>query len=197
MTKDKSEYIDSLCKRYNIINYTINSDMTIDVGGNVDLSHNHLTKLPLLFNDVSGNFICGNNYLTSLIGSPINIGLGFDCRVNLLTSLEFCPNQVGNFFDCSGNKLISLEGCPGKVGGDFDFSYNVLTSLVYCPVDIGGYFYYKNNKLPFEFTSHIIDFTSQEQQLLLKYQHYFDVWTPDFNKAGMNDLVAEIKDGLR
>ena len=32
------EDIDEICRKYNIINYTINSDGTIDVDGNVDLS---------------------------------------------------------------------------------------------------------------------------------------------------------------
>jgi hypothetical protein len=26
---------------------------------------------------------------------------------------------------------------------------------------------------------------------------YYDVWTPEFNEDGMNDLIAEIKDGLK
>lgn len=46
--------IESICKKYNIKNYTINSDGTIDVYGNVILSRNYLTKLPLKFGRVSG-----------------------------------------------------------------------------------------------------------------------------------------------
>ena len=41
--------IDSICKKYNITNYTINSDGSIDVDGDVNLSNRGLTKLPLKF----------------------------------------------------------------------------------------------------------------------------------------------------
>ena len=41
--------IDSICKRYGIENYTINEDGSIDVDGNVSLSSQGLTELPLRF----------------------------------------------------------------------------------------------------------------------------------------------------
>jgi len=48
--------IDSICKQYNIKNYTINSDGSIDVDGNVSLSN--ITQLPLKFGKVTGSFNC-------------------------------------------------------------------------------------------------------------------------------------------
>ena len=83
--------IDSICQKYNIKNYIINEDGSIDVDGDVDLSNRELIELPLKFRNVSGYFNCSNNELTSLEGAPSSVG--------------------GNFY-CSGNKLTSLEGFP-------------------------------------------------------------------------------------
>ena len=116
---DKTKNIDSICRKYNIINYTINSDGSIDVNGNVNLGYNKLTKLPLKFNKVSGSFSCYQNQLTSLEGCPIEVGGIFDCHSNKLTSLEGCPKEVGENFSCYNNQLTTLEGGPIKVGGDF------------------------------------------------------------------------------
>jgi hypothetical protein len=41
------EDIDSICKKYGIKNYTINSDGTVDVDGDVNLLLKNLSKLPL------------------------------------------------------------------------------------------------------------------------------------------------------
>ena len=46
--------ISLICKRYRIKNYTVNSDGSIDVDGNVYLDNRKLTKLPLKFNKVNG-----------------------------------------------------------------------------------------------------------------------------------------------
>ena len=97
--------IDVIFKQYNIKNYTINPDGSIDVDGNVDLFNKYLTKLPIKFNKVTG---------------------WFDCSKNKLTSLEGCPNYVGTEFYCSYNELTSLEGCPKEVGGSFYCMLNPL-----------------------------------------------------------------------
>ena len=97
---DKTKNIDSICRKYNIINYTINSDGSIDVNGNVNLGYNKLTKLPLKFNKVSGSFSCYQNQLTSLEGCPIEVGGIFDCHSNKLTSLEDGPIEADEYFYC-------------------------------------------------------------------------------------------------
>ena len=110
--------ISLICEKYNIENYTINDDGSIDVDGNVYLSHENLTELPLVFNKVSGWFDCGKNRLTSLKGSPIWVGGSFACSNNRLTSLEFCPDYVGNWFSCESNQLTN-NYCDTEIGGDF------------------------------------------------------------------------------
>jgi hypothetical protein len=63
--------IDKICRKYNIINYTINSDNSVDVDGDVNLWGKKLKSIPLNLNIVNGYFECGYNYLTSLKGCPV------------------------------------------------------------------------------------------------------------------------------
>jgi hypothetical protein len=136
----------SICKKYNITNYTINSDGSIDVDGDVNLENMKLSKLPLKFRNVSGCFYCNRNQLTSLEGAPQSVG-DFYCGDNQLTSLEGAPQSVGDDFDCSYNKLTSLEGAPQSVGGGFSCGDNQLTSLEGAPQSVGDGFYCGYNQL--------------------------------------------------
>ena len=69
--------ISLICEKYNIKNYTINPDGSIDVNGSVDLSQYKLIELPLRFNKITGYFDCSNNNLTSLKGCPRWVGGNF------------------------------------------------------------------------------------------------------------------------
>jgi hypothetical protein len=111
--------IQDICKLYNIINYTVNDDGSIDVDGEVELSWFELTELPLNFNRVTGYFNCSNNKLTTLKGSPKWIDGSFNCYNNILTSLEGSPKYVTLGVDCSSNRLTSLRFGPEKIGQDF------------------------------------------------------------------------------
>ena len=122
---NEQEMID-ICKEYNIQNYTINPDGSIDVNGDVRLIYMGLDKLPLRFNRVSGNFICARNRLTSLEGSP---------------------KYVGGFFDCTNNQLDNLEGSPKEVGSDFYCQYNNIKSFEYFPSFIRNYFWCDRNPI--------------------------------------------------
>ena len=145
------EDIDQICKQYNITDYTINSDGSIDVNDSVDLNDLGLKKLPLKFNKVNGFFDCSHNNLTSLEGSPIEVNGCFDCGNNKLTTLEGSPKKVGGFFDCSENNLTTLEGCPKEVNGDFYCSDNNLTSFEFAPIIRGDLHCSDNNIKSFEY----------------------------------------------
>ena len=106
--KEIKEWLNS----YNIINYRINSDLTVDVDGPVNLYRRNLTSIPIQFGKVTGYF---------------------DCDYNNLQSLEGCPEKVGGSFYCSYNKLQSLKWCPTKIGGNFACHHNNLTTLEYKP----------------------------------------------------------------
>jgi len=153
------EEIDSICKKYNIVNYTINDDGTVDVDGDVNLRnvtvnvkgeygfYKGLTKLPLKFGSVTGYFDCSYNQLNTLEGGPKEIGGNFICSYNQLTTLEGGPIHVGGNFDCSDNKLTTLEGAPNYVGGSFNCYNNQLTTLEGGPSYVGGGFYCGYNQL--------------------------------------------------
>jgi hypothetical protein len=131
---------ESICREYNIENWNLNEDGSIDVDGDVYLNDKGLNKLLLKFRNVSGNFSCSFSNLTSLKGCPELVGGSFFCSYNKLTSLEGSPESVGGNFNCYYNKLTSLEGVPESVGGDFFCYRNNLTSLEGAPESIRGYF---------------------------------------------------------
>lgn len=168
MKFNKFNEIDSICKKYNLENYTINSDGSVDVDGDVDLrgigfwnyfygerklriprgekveSKWTLNKLPLKFRYVSGDFDCRFNNLSDLKGCPIKIEGSLYLYHNKLKSLEGCPDEVDRLL-ISDNELESLKGCPKRVRGDFNCSNNKLTSLEFSPNWVGGYFSIDDN----------------------------------------------------
>ena len=143
--------IEEWLREYNIKNYTIKNDFTIDVSGDVDLSVIDLKEFPeyIQFGVVRGNFNCSSNNLTSLRGCPREVRKSFDCRWNKLTSLEGAPMKVKWYFDCSYNELTSLKGAPEKVGVGFYCSSNRLTSLEGGPKEVSGTFFCSNNSIKF------------------------------------------------
>jgi hypothetical protein len=116
--------IDEICRKYDIRNYTINDDGTIDVDGYVDLYKLGLEELPLVFNKVTGNFIAQHNPLKNLKGSPRWVGGYFDTINTMLTSLEGSPEHIEDDFMCSFNDITDLTGSPKYVGGFFHCGYN-------------------------------------------------------------------------
>ena len=135
------------CERYEIKNYTINDDLSIDVDGSIGLYNKNLEHLPLKFNYVHGGFQCNRNKLKSLEGCPKTVGGDFVCYGNKLKSLEGCPQSVGGDFYCFTNDIETLKGSPQTVDGDFYCDNNELKSLKGCPQTVGGNFYCNNNKL--------------------------------------------------
>ena len=137
--------IKSICKKYGIKNYTINSDGSVDVDGHVNLSNYGFAKLPLKFGRVSGVFDCGLNKLTTLEGSPRKVGGTLDCSYNKLTTLEGAPEMVDRHFNCENNYLTTLEGAPREVGGVFSCKNNQLTTLEGAPERVGESFLCRSN----------------------------------------------------
>ncbi len=144
--RQSDEEIHKLCKEYNIRNYTVNLDGSIDVDGDVDLYyytglqtkgrpsiHSCLNKIPLKFNRVEGFFDCRFNKLTSLKGSPNYVVGNFYCGNNLLRTLKDGPKEVMGDYDCqySGTTsgIVSLEGFPDYLGGHFNCRGNMVHEL--------------------------------------------------------------------
>ncbi|MFE3847248.1 hypothetical protein ACFX5D_04620 [Flavobacterium sp. LB3P45] len=219
------EKIIKTCLQYKIENYSINSDGSIDVDGNVDLSSRNLTILPVRFRRVIGNFNIHNNLLTTLYGAPIAVGGNFNCFNNHLISLLGAPKWVGGDFYCYQNQLRSLGGSPEEVVGSYYISGNEnLENLKGCSVKIGGNFSFDDILLSTYFGDVEIEFDGnfflnetnynapntrklpdvllrnmRHIKLILKYQRYFYMWNDDlsFNRENFDILIEEIEDGLR
>jgi len=140
--------IHKICKKYHIINYTINNDGSIDVdendendenwgadenyendenwgtGVSVDLWNKKLTQLPLKFGRIKGDFFCSVNKLTSLEGCPKEVNGDFYCNDNQLTSFEYAPKIIRGGFYCNRNNIKSFEYFPSFVEVDFDCDGN-------------------------------------------------------------------------
>ena len=122
--------IEEICEKYNIRNYIINDDGSIDVDGDVFIYDEGLTEIPLKFNKVTGSVNFIQNKLTSLEGCPKEVGSFFDCRDNKLTTLEGGPKSVGGDFHCGNNNLTDLKGSPEEIGGKFGCINTNITSFV-------------------------------------------------------------------
>lgn len=215
--------ITEICKKYQIENYSINPDGSIDVDGNVDLFSRNLAILPLKFGRVLGNFNIQNNLLTTLYGAPVAVGGNFNCYHNRLTNLIGSPKWVGADFFCYNNQLSSLEGSPKVVRGSYYISGNdKLSNLAGCTLKIGANFSFDYTLSTYSGDEDILfegDFFLNETnygasnakklpnvivenirhiKLILKYQRYFMIWNDDLslNRENFNDLILEIEDGL-
>ena len=98
------ENIDIICRKYNIIDYTINIDGSIDTDDNVDLDYLILTKLPLKFNKINGYFDCSRNKLTTLKGCPEKVNGDFYSDNN---EKKFTPSYIRSI--CKVKGLIDSE----------------------------------------------------------------------------------------
>ena len=157
--------IAKICEKYNIENWSINADGSIDVVGNVNLYDCELTILPIKFGRVNGYF---------------------RCDYNKLNTLEGCPSEVGDTFYCHNNNLTTLEGCPRQVSGGFYCYENKLTTLVGAPREVGGYFNCVDNNLPKYFTlfMELNDWSQPIIKQILKWQDEYELWkdTKNFEK---------------
>ncbi len=157
--------IEEICRKYGIVNYTINEDGTIDAEGYINLSDRRLAKFPIIFNKligamdcgynrlqdlvgspryVSGYFICASNGLKKLDGSPVNLDGSFNCNFNKLTSLNNGPVKINGSFSCNDNLLTSLEHLPEGITDIFDCGVNNITSLENGPLEVKDYYCHKN-----------------------------------------------------
>jgi len=108
---NNEQEIKDICKKYNIENYTINSDGSIDVDDNVVLVYYSLIKIPLKFNKIVGDFYLNGNNLTSLEGCPKYISGNFHLSRNRsIKNLENSPEHIGGKFFLDNTNLETLNG---------------------------------------------------------------------------------------
>ena len=119
----EEQEIHNMCRKFNIRNYTINPDGSIDVDGNVNICDYELTNIPIRFHKVRGWFDCSNNNLTTLENSPTIMNGKFFCTSNKLTNLIGCPKNIHMSSYFFNNPLESLEGYNNYE----DLNYNYLS----------------------------------------------------------------------
>lgn len=178
--------IATICKKYGIENYTINSDGSVDVDGEVNLSEMGLKKLPIKFGKVTGNFYCDYNKLTSLDGAPKEVGENFNCDVNQLTSLRGAPKEIGASFYCNYNQLVTLRGAPKEVAGNFYCNHNQLITLEGSPKELGHFFSCEGNPI---WNIYRLFSSYQEYQDSLDYNYLRGT---DIVKSRFEEALAEI-----
>lgn len=192
--------INTICIDCNIKKFSINNDGSIDVYENVNLDRKTLTELPLIFNKVEGWFDCRMNKLTTLFGAPKYVTSSFICSDNDLITLEGAPYKIDGNFVCSYNKLTSLIHSPKYLRGKYTYM-GKLTSIEGLPIINDGEYEISANGLPSALNSFLFDKSdndlSQERiKIFAKYQEHYNVWIPEFNEDGFNDLRDDINDGL-
>ena len=113
----RREMIESWLNKYDIRNYTINDDFTVDVSEDLYLELKDLTEFPeyIQFGIVKGYFDCEFNRLISLKGAPKRVDGNFYCSHNKLTTLKGAPETVGGSFYCSNNRVQFTEEDVRKV----------------------------------------------------------------------------------
>ena len=167
--------INDICKKYNIENYTINSDGSIDVDGDVDLSYMKLVKIPLKFNKITGVFVCYGNQLTSLEGCPKEVGGGFYCSDNRITDLQGIPSAVNGRLNCKNNNLTTLKGFPMIIYDSLNLQENPL-SIIDSSIEVRGEsIYVGSTNLDFS-----ISLLSQEKlKILFEHGIDYDIFSKD------------------
>lgn len=105
---------------FNITNYKINTDGSLNVLNSVILDNKKMKRIPFYFNKVMGDFNCYNNGLTSLYGAPNYISGDFLCSHNNLTDLKYSPKIVRGYFFSSNNNLktlndLNFDGIEGNI----------------------------------------------------------------------------------
>lgn len=200
ISKQQLDDIHEFCVDYDISEYTLNPDGSIDVQQNVeidDLPHN-MEMLPFKFNTVQGDFKVTDTHLTSLVNFP---------------------KVVMGDVDVSDNELTSLEGCPEFINGDFDFTNNEISSFIVGNYQVSvngkiacGYNKYSNTLLfaISEVTEDYLDddpyfypngedimFDENIVKLFFKYQNHFEIWNGnELNEKNFMEFMDEVKDGL-
>ena len=161
--------IDDICYQYDIINYKINKDKTIDVYDHVDIIKTNLTEIPLNFNVVTGNFLFECNTLKSLKGSPKRVDGFFDVSYLNLKSLKYSPEYVGGDLSLEGNKLTTLKNIP-KTKGQLFLHENNLRTFNY----LENVKYLEINENPVEELWNLF-----KEEKHIEYFNELDIITPD------------------
>ncbi|PXY45242.1 hypothetical protein [Flavobacterium hydrophilum] len=192
------------------------------VTGDFNCSNNQLTSLNGAPGFVGRDFACHENLLTSLKGCPQHIKGNFNAFLNQITTLNGSPQIIEGNCSLFKNRLISLESGPKYVGGSLHVTGNLLRNLVGIPsyigntvsidsgisVDMGNKscnvqrvtieIQNKRNKTDLSSPHLLIEKHRNLLHIVFRYMNYLDIFTNgNFNQANFEDIIYDIKSGLR
>ena len=167
--------INKICNKYNIEDYKINDDWSIDVYDPC-VYCDYCDNIPLKFNHVR-DFSCINGRFKTLKGCPKHVDGNFWCQDGELTSLIEFPNYIDGYMNCRNNKLKSLEIKKNSEVGELLYEKNLPTCEI---VDI---FFTNNNKPSMRPIFHVgenMDLRNLLQEIFKAWNLYF----PTYEKNG-------------
>ena len=197
LNRNDYDEINKICKVYDIEDYSIDNNGLVNVNGNVILSLEEETEIPISFGKVTGNFNCSDGKLKTLKNSPLHVGGDFDCTFNNISSLVGGPEYVGGSFDASGNSLKNIKYLPKAIKGDLWLEFNGIKSLqLDFDINIQNVYIDRDN-LPLKLRNEKVDIS-----VFLKYQNYYQIWNNGktgayLNEANFDIFITDILDGLR
>ena len=109
------ELIELFCEEFNIKNYYINEDYSINVYQNVVLDNFIGDELPIKFNKVIGYFSCNKSNIKSFKNFPNLIELSFYFQSNTIENFHGFPKTVKGRTVLWGSTIKSLDGYNGSI----------------------------------------------------------------------------------
>jgi hypothetical protein len=139
ITKETRDVVDNFCRHYDIENYTILADGSVDVDGDVSIDGYKNDNLPFKFNIIDGDFMISHSDVNDVSMFPKKVNYGFYCNVNKLTSCVGITQDVGDdFYICSNEELHSLMGVPKRINGTFSCDGMRISTLEGMPDYVSG-----------------------------------------------------------
>lgn len=155
--ESESTKLSKFLRTYDIYNYKINDDGSIDIDGDCIITNMPYDTIPFKINKVDGDFKLMTSNVTSLKNSPTIIDGRCEIVSNpFLLSLDGISKEISDTisiennhriknliglqdivyksFLCTRNiNLTSLEGCPRIINGNIDITNNNITNLKFFP----------------------------------------------------------------
>ncbi len=104
------ELIELFCEEFNIKNYYINDDYSINVYQNVVLDNFIGDELPIKFNKVIGYFSCNKSNIKSFKNFPNFIEENIYLQGNIIENFHGFPKKVKGRIFLWGSTIKSLDG---------------------------------------------------------------------------------------
>lgn len=109
------ELIELFCEEFNIKNYYINDDYSINVYQNVVLDNFIGDELPIKFNKVIGYFSCSKSNIKSFKNFPNFIEYNIYFQGNIIENFQGFPKTVKGRIVLWNSTIKSLDGYNGSI----------------------------------------------------------------------------------